>query len=108
MTIFDTTMIMHDMPDMGIRSVNETIGTLDAELWRVGIAHAFALPYSAEPTDDGKFPVACMWYCEEDKLELSLIYMRWALKERGIQPSKIAKCMVELGAKYLDGEGHTS
>jgi hypothetical protein len=92
---------MYDVNDPNIRGVAETAGELDAELWRVGIAHAFILPDSAEPTEDGKQPALVLMYCSEDYLEFSLIYLRHNLKARGAQPKKIAEALMKVAARII-------
>jgi hypothetical protein len=104
MTVFDTKLTMFNVNDPNVRGVEETAGELDAELWSKGIAHAFILPDSVEPTEDGKQPALVLMYCQQDHLELSLILLRHNLKARGAQPVKIAEAMMEVAAKIIAQE----
>jgi hypothetical protein len=104
MTVFDTRAILYDNPKSDTRSVTETVETLDAELTRHGISHAFTLPETGDPTKNGKYPVLNLFYDGKDDLALSLIVCLHTLQERNSTPEKVATTLVKLMAKHLPCE----
>jgi hypothetical protein len=104
MTVFDTRAILYDDPKSDTRSVAETVETLDAELSRNGIAHAFTLPETGNVNENGKYPVLNLFYDGKDDLALSLIVGLHALQACNSTPEKVAATVVKLMAKHLPGE----
>lgn len=102
MNVFDNLVTLYDVEDSETKSVNDTAETLDEMLTRAGIAHAFILPFDTNPTDDGKYPVLCVMFQEEDYLEFSLIYARFAYKVRKVKESKIADCMMKVASRFVE------
>ena len=99
--VFDNFIPMRN--EEGYADVDSVLEKLAEMLNAHNIPHSFTLPHNATIEEHPTVAVI-LCYCEENDLEVSLIYALFCKLYRGVENERVAKSVVKVGSRYLSDE----